>query len=283
MGLMSQDTVNEETTTTTDSSTSSDTPSLMEPPAKKVETQDAIEQLPPAIKESVEEAAPKSDKEVNVAIFDGVVKDGTISTPKKGENPINWIAKNAFGLDENDPAFKKAFKPISKLDIQKQPWCAAFAGHILRGIGADLPSRAIENPELAYNYMNLGKEIYDHNPRINKTYAGSAESVKPGDIIVFNTAPNRQDGTDFGGIKGHISFVVGIEEDGSILALGGNQGGVAAGGGRVQVSRYTPEGIAKDYPGGYKIRRLTNTSLEEADPEIIAAITKDIAKGARDL
>jgi len=36
MGLMSQDTVDEETTTTSDSSTSSDTPSLMEPPAKKV-------------------------------------------------------------------------------------------------------------------------------------------------------------------------------------------------------------------------------------------------------
>ena len=282
MGLMSQDTVNEETTTTTDSSTSSDTPSLMEPPAKKVETQDAVEQLPPAIKESVEEAAPKSDKEVNAAIFDATNFSGEIATPSEGDDILTWIAQNTYGLQEDDPAFKKAFKALTKIDPQKTPWCGAFAGHVLRNVGVDLPSDAQKNPDLAFNYSSLGEEVYNHNPTTNKTYAGSIDAVKPGDLIVFNKANRKRNG-NFNWAFGHVAFVVGTEEDGSIIAVGGNQGGDARGGGAIITSRYSPDVIKENYKGGFTVRRITNDSLEKTDPSIIAALTKDIAQGGAGL
>lgn len=282
MGLMSQDTVDEETTTTTDSSVSSDTPSIMEPPTKKVETQDAVEQLPPAIKESVEEAAPKTDKEVNAAIFDATNFSGEIATPSKGDDILTWIAQNTYGLQEDDPAFKKAFKALTKIDPQKTPWCGAFVGHVLRGVGVDLTADAQENPDLAFNYSNLGDEVYNHNPTTNKTYAGSIDAVKPGDLIVFNKAKRKSNG-NFNWAKGHVAFVVGTEEDGSIIAVGGNQGGDARGGGAVITSRYSPDVVKENYKGGFTVRRITNDSLEETDPSIIAALTKDIAQGGSGL
>ena len=259
-----------------------ETVTSVRPKIRPEQVKKVVAPLPKVVKENVVKQKPETKEEINFAIFDGVVKDGTIPTPKKGENPINWIAKNAYGFDETDPAFRKAFNPISKLDLEQQPWCAAFAGHVLRGIGATLPTDAKTNPELAFNYMSLGEEIYNHNPTTNKTYAGSIENVKPGDIIVFNKAARRKNG-DFKWAKGHISFVVGVEEDGSILALGGNQGGDTDGGGRVQTSRYSPDVIKKHYKGGFSIRRITSTSLEEADPNALAAVTKDIAKGGAGL
>lgn len=278
MGLMSQDTVDEETTTVGDSNSSS----IMAPPTKKVETQDAVEQLPPAIKESVEEAAPKTDKEVNAAIFDATNFSGEIATPSKGDDILTWIAQNTYGLQEDDPAFKKAFKALTKIDPQKTPWCGAFVGHVLRGVGVDLPADAQENPDLAFNYSNLGDEVYNHNPTTNKTYAGSIDAVKPGDLIVFNKAQRKSSG-DFNWAKGHVAFVVGTEEDGSIIAVGGNQGGTARGGGAVITSRYSPDVIKENYKGGFTVRRITNDSLEETDPSIIAALTKDIAQGGSGL
>jgi hypothetical protein len=278
MGLMSQDTVDEETIAVGDNASSS----IMEPPTKKVETQDAVEQLPPAIKESVEEAAPKSDKDVNAAIFDATNFSGEIATPSKGDDILTWIAQNTYGLQEDDPAFKKAFKALTRIDPQKTPWCGAFAGHVLRNVGVDLPSDAKKNPDLAFNYSNLGDEVYNHNPTTNETYAGSIDAVKPGDLIVFNKANRKRNG-DFNWAFGHVAFVVGTEEDGSIIAVGGNQGGDARGGGAVTTSRYSPDIVKENYKGGFTVRRITNDSLEETDPSIIAALTKDIAQGGAGL
>jgi len=55
--------------------------------------------------------------------------------------------------------------------------------------------------------------------------------------------------------------------------MGGNQQD------RVQTSRYTPAMIRRFYPGGYRVRRITTQSLEQTSPEVIAAITADIASG----
>ena len=231
-------------------------------------------ELPQEIQQAVKEAAPKTDEELNTAIFDATTFSGEIATPKRGDDPLSWIAENTFGLDENDPTFRKAFKTIAGIDPKKTPWCAAFANHVLKNLGVPLPDRAVENPNLAYNYVNLGTEVYNHNPTTGKTYAGQLTDVKEGDVIVFNNSERDAKG-DFRYGQGHISFVVSVEDDGTIVALGGNQGG----GRKVTTTRYTPSIIKKFYKGGYTVRRIDSGSLEQTDPSVIAAITKDISEG----
>jgi hypothetical protein len=254
----------------------------VQPEDGKVPTEEIINELPEDIKESVEEAEPKTNEQVNAALFDATNFSGEIATPSKGEDILTWIAQNTYGLREDDPAFKKAFQSVTNVDPQKTPWCGAFAGHVLKNIGVSLPNDAKVNPALAFNYRNIGDEVYNHNPTTNTTYAGSLDAVKPGDLIVFNKANRRKDGS-FAWAKGHVTFVVGVEEDGSILAVGGNQGGVDAGGGAIQTSRYSPDVIKENYKGGFTVRRITDSSLEQTDPSIIAALTKDIAEGGAGL
>ena len=254
----------------------------VQPEDGKVPTQEIVNELPEDIKESVEQAEPKTNEEVNAALFDATNFSGEIATPSEGEDILTWIAQNTYGLSEDDPAFKKAFKSLTNVDPQKTPWCGAFAGHVLKNVGVSLPNDAQVNPDLAFNYRNVGEEVYNHNPTTNTTYSGSLDAVKPGDLIVFNKAARRKDGS-FAWAKGHVTFVVGVEEDGSILAVGGNQGGVAAGGGAIQTSRYSPDVIKENYKGGFTVRRITDSSLEQTDPSIIAALTKDIAEGGAGL
>jgi peptidoglycan hydrolase-like protein with peptidoglycan-binding domain len=215
---------------------------------------------------------PKNVAELNKAIFEAVTFSGTLPTPKKGEDPIKWIAENVLGAKETDPAFRAAMKAVTNVDPKLTPWCAAFAGHVLRGLGATLPGRAIENPNLAFNYSTLGQEVYNHNPKTGKTYAGSLDDVQPGDVIVFSKENRASDGS-IGYGKGHISFIVDVEDDGSVIALGGNQGN------SVKTSRYTPAVMAKNFKGGFTVRRISDQSLAQTDPATIAAITKDIAVG----
>ena len=233
-----------------------------------------LDELSSGLKEEIIKQEPKTEKDLNVAIFNGVIKDGTFPTPKVGDDPLTWIAQNTFGLNENDPEFRKAFRAITKVDPYMTPWCAAFVGHVLRNVGVDLPSRAIQNPNMAFNYINLGDEVYDHNPTTNKTYAGKLSDVKTGDVVVFNNANRDNKGNIMFG-KGHVSFVVDVLDDGTIIATGGNQ----AGGTQVATTAYTPAVIKKHYKGGYTVRRITTNSLEGTDPSIIAAITKEISIG----
>ena len=233
-----------------------------------------IAKLPDDIKQKIEQEEPKTKKQLTQAIFDATKFSGKIATPKPGDDPLTWIAQNTYGLDETDANFQKAFKAIAGIDPSKVPWCAAFANHVLKNMGVDLPSRAKENPALAYNYIELGKEVYNHNPTTGKTYAGKLGDVRPGDIVVFNDSKRDNKGNIQYG-KGHISFVVGTEEDGSIIAMGGNQGG----GRYVTTTKYTPDIIKEYYKGGYTVRRIDSGALEQTDPAIIAAITKDISMG----
>jgi LysM repeat protein len=237
-----------------------------------------LNDLPPSLQTEVATAITDGDvknkEDLNVAIFNGVIKDGTFATPKVGDDPLTWIAQNTFGLNENDPEFRKAFKAITKVDPYMTPWCAAFAGHVLRNVGVELPSRAIQNPNLAFNYINLGDEVYDHNPTTNKTYAGKPSDVKAGDVVVFNNSNRDSKGNIMYG-QGHISFVVDVLDDGTIIATGGNQ----SDGTQVATTAYTPDIIKEFYKGGYTVRRITTNSLKATDPSIIAAITKDISIG----
>ena len=234
-----------------------------------------LSELPADIQQTVAEAEPKTDKQLNVAIFDGANFSGEIATPKPGDDPLTWIAQNTFGLNENDPNFRKAFKTIAGIDPKKVPWCGAFANHVLKNMGVDLPERAQQNPLLAFNYVNLGKEVYNHNPTTDKTYAGKLSDVKSGDVVVFNNSKRDNKGNISYG-TGHVAFVVGTEDDGSIIAVGGNQGG----GKKVATTKYTPAIIKKYFKGGYTVRRIDSGALEQTDPAIIAAITKDISMGS---
>lgn len=233
-----------------------------------------LDELSNGLKEEIIKQDPKTETDLNVAIFNGVIKDGTFATPKVGDDPLTWIAQNTFGLNENDPEFRKAFKAITKVDPYMTPWCAAFAGHVLRNVGVELPSRAIQNPNLAFNYINLGDEVYDHNPTTNKTYAGKPSDVKAGDVVVFNNSNRDSKGNIMYG-QGHISFVVDVLDDGTIIATGGNQ----SDGTQVATTAYTPDIVKEYYKGGYTVRRITTNSLKGTDPSIIAAITKDISIG----
>lgn len=236
--------------------------------------QAVTEVLPTEIAETVETAGAETPEEINNAIFDGATFSGALPTPSVGDDPITWIVENVFGVREENPEFRRALKGIFQgLDPDKQPWCAALVGHILRNIDVDLPLRAQQNPNLAFNYQDLGEEVYSHNPTTGTTYAGSLGDVQVGDIVVFNKSANRQSDGSFSFAKGHISFVVGTRDDGTILALGGNQSD------RVQVSEYTPDVIRRFYPGGFRVRRITTEALEQTSPEVIAAITSDIATG----
>ena len=103
---------------------------------------------------------------------------------------------------------------------------------------------------------------------------GNISDVKTGDVIVFNNAKRKSDGSFRYG-KGHLSFIVGVEPDGSILALGGNQGG----GKKVTVTRYSPDIVKKYYKGGFTVRRIDELGLNQTDPAILAEITKSISQG----
>jgi len=238
------------------------------------EVTEIAKELPEDMQDSVIKSKPESVEEINKTIFDATTFSGQISTPQKGDDPLTWIAQNTYGLNENDPTFQKAFKQVANIDPSKTPWCAAFGAFVLKNLGVKLPERAQLNPNLAFNFVELGSEVYNHNPTTNKTWAGSISDVKTGDVIVFNNAKRRSNGSFKYG-TGHLSFIVGVEPDGSILALGGNQGG----GKEVTVTKYSPDIIKKYYKGGFTVRRIDELGLNQTDPAILAEITKNISQG----
>lgn len=238
------------------------------------EVTEIAQELPEDMQDSVITANPKNTEEINKVIFDASTFSGQLDTPKKGDDPLTWIAQNTYGLNENDPNFQKAFKQVANIDPSKTPWCAAFGAFVLKNLGVKLPERAQLNPNLAFNFVELGNEVYNHNPTTNKTWAGNISDVKTGDVIVFNNAKRKSDGSFRYG-KGHLSFIVGVEPDGSILALGGNQGG----GKKVTVTRYSPDIVKKYYKGGFTVRRIDELGLNQTDPAILAEITKSISQG----
>lgn len=117
------------------------------------------------------------------------------------KNPI-WLieAEKHIGKKEypgaaNNPWIVLLWKAIKRGGIKSDavPWCAAFVGGCLEVVGI-VSSRY----ESAKSYMNWGV------PLSRAAY---------GCVAVFERA---------GG--GHVGFVVGIDEQGRLMILGGNQG-----------------------------------------------------------
>jgi len=257
-----------------------------------------LNELPPDVQAEVATAINngeiKTKKDLTLKLYDAATFTG-IPPIRQGENLINYFARSGLiGADEADPKFAKSFKGWgSGIDPSKTPWCADLLGSLILKSGGSIPSRAMEYRPASQNYEFLGETIYNHNPTTGKTYSGKPSDVKAGDILVFN---NRLDGTrqsngDFkypnkAKGKGHVTVVLEVRDDGSIVAIGGNQsanaisyatGRKSTGGLRASV--YTPEIMRQHYKGGFKINRLTDASLTQADPEIVAAIIKDAGLG----
>jgi len=257
-----------------------------------------LNDLPPDVQAEVATAINngeiKTKEQLTLKLYDASTFKG-IPPIRQGENLINYFARSGLiGADEADPKFQESFKGWgSGINPSKTPWCADLLGSLILKSGGSIPSRAMEYRPASQNYEFLGETIYNHNPTTGKTYSGKPSDVKAGDILVFN---NRLDGTrqsngDFkypnkAKGKGHITVVLEVRDDGSIVAIGGNQsadaisyvtGRKSTGGLRASV--YTPEIMKKHYKGGFKINRLTDASLTQADPETVAAIINDAGLG----
>ena len=110
------------------------------------------------------------------------------------------IARPLVGLHEvhgaeHNPEILSMWRVIKRSGIQSDevPWCAAFVGACLERAG--IRSSRFES---AASYLTWGVRL---------------DGPAPGCIVVFS----REGG-------GHVGFVVGQDEGGRLLVLGGNQG-----------------------------------------------------------
>lgn len=115
---------------------------------------------------------------------------------------LPWIeeARKHIGLREiagigNEPKILQWWKAIKRGGIKSDavPWCAAFVGGCLEAVGI-VSSRY----ESAKSYLTWGDKL---------------DTPIYGCIVVFS-----RDG------GGHIGFVVGMDNKGRLMVLGGNQG-----------------------------------------------------------
>jgi uncharacterized protein (TIGR02594 family) len=117
------------------------------------------------------------------------------------EKELPWIAEGRkfIGLREipgpkHEPEILQMWRDIKRSGIKddETPWCAAYAGAMLERVG--IRSTRFEG---ARSYLEWGEKL---------------EQPIYGCVVVF---------TRTGG--GHVGFVVGKTESGSLLVLGGNQ------------------------------------------------------------
>jgi len=117
-----------------------------------------------------------------------------------GISPAFDLAAKNIGLNENDQ--KAAISEYLKnggqnLDPATTAWCAAFVNATLAQTGGQ-GTGALN----ARSFMKWGQEVQD---------------PQRGDVAVFSRG-------DPNGWQGHVGFFEGLNEDGSIRVLGGNQG-----------------------------------------------------------
>lgn len=113
-----------------------------------------------------------------------------------------WIdeAKRHLGLREiagrkHNPMILRMWQSIrAPFTDDETPWCAGFVGHCLEAVGIKSSRSAA-----ARSYLNWGRKL-----------------TKPvvGCIVVFERGPRN----------GHVGFLVGVQRNGNLMILGGNQG-----------------------------------------------------------
>lgn len=171
-----------------------------------------------------------------------------------GVNPVSFIFNgDLMGLDETNEDHQAVLRgflnsatgdakyPAVNSDVTKDSyaWCAAFVDNVLGNLG--------------YSQLDYGKDQY--NKVRAKQYLNYGSAVKDtatavaGDLVVLQ---NPETG------RYHVSFFVGLNDQGEILALGGNQEDA------VKVSAYDTSRLKG-------IRRISNVS--DMNPKELKKVT----------
>jgi len=156
------------------------------------------------------------------------------NNPDVLQNPISFILRNHYSLDENNidhqatiaGFFKNAGATnIGGRDVSMQPalvtadtfaWCGAFADHVLTNVGAGRLRTSDNFDRLrARKYVDLGEPIAQGWDGVDK--------AKPGDIVVIE-----------GPEGAHVAFFT-EAKGGDIYLLGGNQSD------QVKVAKFSPD------------------------------------------
>jgi len=157
-----------------------------------------------------------------------------------------YDAAHAYlGLEEwpgarHNPAIVEFWEAsgINWVQDDETPWCAAFVNAVLAQLG--LPYTGKAN---ARSYLDWGDEV-------------PLERAHRGDIVVFWRGSRD-------GWKGHVGFYEGVDRQGNILVLGGNQGN------RVSVAPYSRERLLS-------VRRLRQPRASLAESTTVQASTAQI-------
>lgn len=163
-------------------------------------------------------------------------------------------AAEYLGLEEwpgarHNPAIVEFAKTVGHGWVQddETPWCASFVGSVLAQLG--LPHTGKLN---ARSYLEWGDEV-------------PLERAHRGDVVVFWRGSRDS-------WKGHVGFYEGVDRQGNILVLGGNQGN------RVSVAPYSRERLLS-------VRRLRqpraslveSTTMQAAVTQVGGAATAGVA------
>jgi len=171
------------------------------------------------------------------------------------DNPLEYIFNKGFiGLDEKktehqgtiagflNNAVPNFVTKDSQVTQDSKAWCGAFVDHVLENLGvARLVDTGDKYDKLrAAQYLGYGEDV------------GGLDNAQAGDLVVIR----NPDGW-------HVSFYVGKNEKGEVLALGGNQGN------SVKVSAYST-GKVKG------VRRIADVGSMDVD--MLKDISSDIAE-----
>lgn len=170
------------------------------------------------------------------------------------DNPLEYIFNKGFiGLDEKNPEHQGTIAGFinnavpnfvtkdSQVTQSSKAWCGAFADHVLENLGVARLDTGDKYDKLrAAQYLGYGEDV------------GGIDNAQSGDLVVIR----NPDGW-------HVSFYVGKNEKGEVLALGGNQGN------SVKVSAYST-GKVKG------VRRIADVGSMDVD--MLKDISSDIAE-----
>lgn len=181
----------------------------------------------------------------------------TESTPEiAADNPLEYIFNKGFvGLDEKNPEHQGTIAGFlnnavpnfvtdnSQVTKGSKAWCGAFADHVLENLGFDRLETGDRYDKLrAKQYLGYGDQV------------DGVASAKAGDLVVIK-----------GPTGWHVSFFVGKDKNGKVLALGGNQGN------SVKVSAYSENSVRG-------VRRISNVG--DMDVNMLKNISSDIAENS---
>jgi uncharacterized protein (TIGR02594 family) len=204
----------------------------------------------PALLFSLEEVEAATTSE---AVTEVVAK----TTPAvAADNPLEYIFNKGFiGLDEKNPEHQGTIAGFinnavpnfvtkdSQVTQSSKAWCGAFVDHVLENLGVARLDTGDKYDKLrAAKYLGYGEDT------------GGIDNAQAGDLVVIQNS----DGW-------HVSFYVGKNEKGEVLALGGNQAN------RVKVTNYSATKVRG-------VRRITDVG--SMDVGMLKAISSDIVENS---